>query len=413
MKKYAKYIIGALLIVGVLGGAAVAYAAQGVDFQSRRGGPGGPGRGPGFGGEVIAVDGSTIQVQNPHGEEGTIVTNDATEFIVNGEAGSLADVAVGKFVMAMGERQDDGSVLAERVMVMDEVPTPPDGPRGPGRGPHVGGEVASVDGNTIKVKNPRDDSEDTIVTNDQTEFIVNGEAGSLDDVAVGKFVGAHGEMQDDGSILADRVMVTDEAPVPPGRPGRGPHVGGEVTAVDGNTIKVKNPRDDNEGTIVTNDETEFIVNGEAGSLADVTVGKFVGSHGEMQEDGSLLADRVMVMDEAPAPPDGPGHPGRGPHVGGEVTGVEGNIIKVKNPRGEGTIITNDETEFIVNGQAGSLADVAVGKFVGAGGEMQDDGSILADRVVVMDELPTRPERSEGAQGFFPDGQPGGWDSQTY
>ena len=76
-------------------------------------------------------------------------------------------------------------------------------------------------------------------------------------------------------------------------------MGGEVTAVDGNIITVKNPRDDNEGIIVTNDQTEFIVNGAAGSLADVTVGKFVGAHGEMQDDGSILADRVMVMDELP------------------------------------------------------------------------------------------------------------------
>jgi len=180
----------------------------------------------------------------------------------------------------------------------------------------------------------------------------------------------------------------------PGRPDRGPRVGGEVTAVDGNTIKVDNPRD-GEGTIVTNDETEFIVNGEAGRLADVTVGKFVGAHGEMQDDGSILADQVMVHDEAPVPPDGPGRPGRGPHVGGEVTSVDGNTIKVENPRdGEGTIVTTDETEFIVNGEAGSLADVVVGKFVGAHGEMQDDDSILADRVMVSDELP---ERSPGPQ----------------
>jgi len=328
MRKYVKYFIGALLLVGVLGSAAVAYAAQGVDFEAHRGGPGGPGRGPGVGGEVISVDGNTINVETPRGDEGTIVTNDETEFMVNGEAGSLADVAVGKFAMAIGEKQDDGSVLADRVMVVDELPE---------RGSRPG----------------------------------------------------------DGEGM-------------PGRPDRGPRVGGEVTAVDGNTIKVNNPRD-GEGTIITDDETEFIVNGEAGSLADVAVGKFVGAHGEMQDDGSLLADQVMVHDEAPVPPDGPGRRGRGPHVGGEVISVDGNTIKVENPRdGEGTIITNDETEFIVNGEVGSLADVAVGKFVGAHGEMQDDGSILADRVMVSDELPTRPERSErpaDAQGFFSSDQP--------
>jgi len=130
MKKYIKYIIGALLIVGILGGAAVAYAAQGVDFEAHRGGPGGPGRGPGVGGEVTAVDGTTITVETPRGEAGTIVTDEETEFIVNGEAGSLADVEVGKFVGAHGEMQDDGSILADRVMVTDELPTRPERPEG-------------------------------------------------------------------------------------------------------------------------------------------------------------------------------------------------------------------------------------------------------------------------------------------
>jgi len=283
--------------------------------------------------------------------------------------------------MGVGERQDDGSVLASKVMVLDKLP------ERPGRGPRVGGEVTSVEGNIIKVENPRD-GEGTIVTDEETEFIVNGEAGSLADVAVGKFVGARGKMQDDDSLLADRVMVHDELPGPPDGPGRGLGIGGEVTAVNGNIIRVENPR--GEGTIVTNDATEFIVNGESGSLADVIVGKFVMAMGEKQDDGSVLADRVKVMDEAPAPPNGPGHPGRGPHVGGEVTSVEGKIIKVENPRdGEGSIVTDEETEFIVNGEAGSLADVTVGKFVGATGEMQDDGSILADRVKVIDELPER------------------------
>jgi hypothetical protein len=130
MRKYVKYIIGALLIVGVLGSATVAYAAQGGEFEAHRGGPGGPGRGPGMGGEVIAVDGNTITVKNPRGNEGTIVTNDETEFIVNGKSGSLADVVVGKFVGAHGQMQDDGSILADRVMVMDELPERGAGPKG-------------------------------------------------------------------------------------------------------------------------------------------------------------------------------------------------------------------------------------------------------------------------------------------
>ena len=179
--------------------------------------------------------------------------------------------------------------------------------------------------------------------------------------------------------------------------GRG--IGGEVTAIDGNTITVENPR--GTGTIVTNGDTQFMVNGEEGNLSDIQVGMFAGAKGEVSEDGtSVTAEMVFAGDERPQRDGRKG--GRG--VGGEVTAIDGNTITVENPRGTGTIVTTDDTQFMVNGEEGNLSDIQVGMFVGAKGEMSEDGSsVTASHVFAADELP---QRNSDGQGPNRGGWPG-------
>lgn len=182
------------------------------------------------------------------------------------------------------------------------------GPGGGGRG--RGGEVTAINGATLTVENPR--GEATIVTDENTVFTVNDEAGSLGDVSVGMFVRARGETAEDGTFTATQLFASDEQPERPtdgeGRRGRG--AGGEVTAIDGLTLTVENPR--GTATIVTTTETTFTVNGEAGSLSDITVGMFVRARGEKAEDGTVTATDVFASDEAPErPTDGEGRPGPG------------------------------------------------------------------------------------------------------
>ena len=264
---------------------------------------------------------------------------------------------------------------------------------GPG-GRGVGGEVTSIDGSTIHVKDPH--GEAAIVTNDSTEFVVNGAAGSLADIKVGMFVHAQGEKSDDDTFTATRVFASDEQPQPPG--GRG--VGGKVTSIDGSTIQVETPH--GEAAIVTNDSTEFVVNGADGSLADIAVGMFVGAQGEKNDDGTFTATRVFASDEQPQRPE------RGDRgVGGKVTSIDGSTIHVETPHGEAAIVTNDSTEFVVNGADGSLADIAVGMFVHAQGEKNDDGTFTATRVFASDEQPQPPDGGHGQRperGDCPQGQ---------
>ena len=74
-----------------------------------------------------------------------------------------------------------------------------------------------------------------------------------------------------------------------------PHVGGEVTAVDGSTITVEQPRRQS-ATITVNGDTEYQVNGDAATLADVEVGMFLVAEGTENGDGSLTATKVKAGD---------------------------------------------------------------------------------------------------------------------
>jgi hypothetical protein len=80
---------------------------------------------PHVGGEVTAVSGSTITVEQRDGTSATIeVTADTTYRVGDDDSAALSDIAVGAFVVAEGTENADGSLTAARVV------SRPDGPRG-------------------------------------------------------------------------------------------------------------------------------------------------------------------------------------------------------------------------------------------------------------------------------------------
>jgi hypothetical protein len=70
---------------------------------------------PHVGGEVTAVSGSTITVEQRDGTTATITVNSDTEYQVNGDNAALADVEVGMFLVAAGTENADGSLTATDV----------------------------------------------------------------------------------------------------------------------------------------------------------------------------------------------------------------------------------------------------------------------------------------------------------
>ena len=121
----------AVLVLAAL----LTFASPFIRGRSFIGGGGGGGGAPAANGnrvtgQVTAVTGTTITVQGGRNAQATqttqtpqtsqtIVTGDSTKFSVSGQTGTLTDVTVGMFVMATGQRQSDGSLLATQVQVFN------------------------------------------------------------------------------------------------------------------------------------------------------------------------------------------------------------------------------------------------------------------------------------------------------
>jgi hypothetical protein len=170
------------------------------------------------------------------------------------------------------------------------------GPGFGGRGGHgfmLGGiTVTAISGNQISLET-EDGWTRTISVNGDTEYTKSGDEIALADLAVGDRIGFRQTLEDDGTWTIDAIAV-----IPP-------HVGGEVTAIDGSTITVEG-RDGTTSTITVNDETTYQVSGDDATLGDVEVGMVLIAEGTENADGSLTATEVKAAD----PDDFFGGPGR-------------------------------------------------------------------------------------------------------
>jgi hypothetical protein len=157
------------------------------------------------------------------------------------------------------------------------------GPGGRGFGHGFGGiTITAIDGNSLSLETA-DGWTRTITVDSGTTYSKSGDTIALGDLAVGDEIGFRQTLEDDGTYTIDSVAVIL------------PHAGGEVTAVSGSTITVKD-RDGSSVTIDTTGSTEFQVNGDNAALADVKVGMFLVAEGTKNGDGSLTATDVRAAD---------------------------------------------------------------------------------------------------------------------
>lgn len=165
-----------------------------------------------------------------------------------------------------------------------------DGLRGFGGGPGFGGPghffggitITAISGNAISLET-EDGWTRTITVDSGTEYSKSGDEVSLADLAVGDRIGFRQTLEDDGSWTIEAIAVIL------------PHVGGEVTAIDGSTITVGG-RDGTAATIKVNADTTYQVNGDDAALADVEVGMVLIAEGTENADGSITATEVKAAD---------------------------------------------------------------------------------------------------------------------
>jgi hypothetical protein len=151
-----------------------------------------------------------------------------------------------------------------------------------------------------------------------------------------------------------------------GGPRFGHGMGGiTITAISGSSISLAT-EDGWTRTITVDAGTTYAKSGDTIALGDLKVGDQVGFRQTKESDGSFTIDAIVVVL---------------PHLGGEVTAIDGSTITVTQRDGTtATIKVDTDTTYTVNGNGASLADVKVGQFLVAEGELNSDGSLAATNV---------------------------------
>ncbi|MBN1641995.1 MAG: hypothetical protein JXA09_12240 [Anaerolineae bacterium] len=145
---------------------------------------------------------------------------------------------------------------------------------------------------------------------------------------------------------------------------------GRVTAVEGMTITVRTLRGVRE--IHATADTRLRVPGiEDPSIADVEVGDAIAGIVVRDEEGDLVAELIVVL-----PPRFRGL--------GRVSAVHGKTITLENRRGTFDVRTDADTRFWVLGvDDPSVKDVAVGDTIAGVVIRDENGDLLARRIVVL------------------------------
>jgi hypothetical protein len=169
--------------------------------------------------------------------------------------------------------------------------------RGPGRGPAAqgemsGGTISSVGVDRIEIKK-QDGTAQVVMVNDQTHYRQGQQDIQLEDLKPGDRVFVRGKTNDNKEFVAMGVRrITDEeAQRFQGGQGAGNRTGGQIVSIEGNQLKVQNPRQ-GEKLVFVNDQTTFMKDGQPITLKDLKVGDRIFASGQ-EVDGKFTATRIM------------------------------------------------------------------------------------------------------------------------
>jgi hypothetical protein len=198
-------ILAAVMILAAgLTGAAAAQDAPPSSAPPQDGQRMGRGMGAGFqgvGGQITAIEGSTITLQTFRGDTAKVKITSSTRLMKDRADVKLSDFKVGDRVFAAGEQGKDGVWVAQALGERTGGPSRGGGMSGAQVKPedngktYIFGEVTKIDGTKLTVKK-QDGAEQVIEVDDDTSFRnERRESVTLADVKVGDFVRGQGEVK--------------------------------------------------------------------------------------------------------------------------------------------------------------------------------------------------------------------------
>ena len=347
MKLRTKLLVSLVLVGMLLSVTGIAWAEESAGPAALRG-------------QVAAIQGNTLVVTTPSGEERRVVTNNDTRLFIPGvQEPSLEDVDVGDYVGAWGEGPENGALRAKVVLV---VPAELAHSRN-----FVQGRVTAVEGLTISVETGQ--GERLVITHESTRFFIPGvESPGIADVTVGDPILALGRPDDEGSLLARLVAIVTPRQV------RRHSLRGVIQAIEGDNIGLRTRR--GEVRVETHEGTIFRIPGvEDPGIEDLHVRDLIIVVGTWDAEEEVFSARAVTLI--------PRWPSHLRFLRGEVTGIEGRTMVLHALQGEVAVSTDGHTFFRIRGvEDPGLDDLRMGDMVGVLVARSEGGGLLAKVVLV-------------------------------
>jgi len=167
-------------------------------------------------------------------------------------------------------------------------------------------------------------------------------------------------------------------PPSPEQPRRSAEAGermfGTIDSVGVDRLQVKK-MDGTSQTVMVDDQTKYRQGEKDVQLEDFKPGDRVAIRGKTNANQEFVALSVRRFTEEEAQR----FQNAGERAFGEIVSIDKNQIKVRGRQGERTIVVNDQTGFMKEGQAISLTDLKVGDRIFAEGK-ETQGQFVATRI---------------------------------
>jgi hypothetical protein len=151
-------------------------------------------------GIISSVGVDRFEIKKADGSAQTVMVDDKTQYRQEQQEIHLEDLKPGDRVFVRGRTNANKEFVAVAVRRI----TGAEAQRFPSPGERAFGEIVSIDKNQIRIRNPRE-GEQTVVVNDQTEYMKQGQPLTLKDLKVGDRIFALGK-QTQGQFLATRIF---------------------------------------------------------------------------------------------------------------------------------------------------------------------------------------------------------------
>jgi len=172
----------------------------------------------------------------------------------------------------------------------DEAKTPPQSTPREFAGPPTGGTVTSVGVDRFEIKK-MDGSTQTVMVNEHTRYRQGQQDIQIEDLKPGDRVFIRGQANANNEFVAEAVRRVTEEEIQRFQ-NDGERVFGAIVSIAKNQLRVNNPRQ-GERTVVVNDQTQFVKEGQPIALKDLKVGDRIFALGK-ETQGQFLATRIFT-----------------------------------------------------------------------------------------------------------------------